>query len=356
LAFLDEEDRQRLAPEPSDPPRRRSIGPQRRRQQYLVRRLIAVGLGLVLLILVVLGFRGCLEARSDRGLRNYTQDVGTIMAESQQRGEDFFEVFENPDNLSDLELQQQILSLRGASESLLNRAENLDAPGQMSRAQGAVTLALELRRDALGTIGSDITQATADAERAEAIDRITRQMGALYASDILWQQVAAPEINRVLREDDIEQAELPAGNFMPESNPTEFLDQAKVVETLAAVSGEQITPGTHGLGLIQTAIGGTTLTADASTTVPDDSREIQVQIQNQGESEESGIRVVVTLEGSDLEGTIASLGAGESQTVNIPIANLPTPGTEATVEVTVEPVPGESVTDNNQATYTVVFG
>ena len=32
------------------------------------------------------------------------------------------------------------------------------------------------------------------------------------------------------------------------------------------------------------------------------------------------------------------------------------PGAETTVEVVVQPVPGEQVSDNNSATYTVVFG
>ena len=60
-----------VADEP-ERPRRRVGGPQRRRQQFLVRRLIGVGVGLGFLILIVIGIRGCLEARSDRGLRNYT--------------------------------------------------------------------------------------------------------------------------------------------------------------------------------------------------------------------------------------------------------------------------------------------
>ena len=95
-------------------PRRRVGGPQRRRQQFLVRRLIAVGVGLAFLILIVIGFRGCLEARSDRALRNYDSDVGTIMQESEQRGKDFFELLNSPSGASSsLESQQQVLAPAG---------------------------------------------------------------------------------------------------------------------------------------------------------------------------------------------------------------------------------------------------
>jgi hypothetical protein len=107
---------------------------------------------------------------------------------------------------------------------------------------------------------------------------------------------------------------------------------------------------------LQTTVGDTTLTADSATTVPDDSKEIDVQVQNQGESDEGSIKVTVTLNGDELVGTINELAAGDTEQVRVPITNLPQPGTETQLEVLVNPVPGEQVTDNNQATYTVVFG
>src|SRR5215213_11551021 len=96
LAFLDgEQDDVVVADEP-ERPRRRVGGPQRRRQQYLVRRLIGVGVGLAFLILIVIGFRGCLEARSDRALRNYSSNVASIMQQSEQSGKSFFDLLNSP--------------------------------------------------------------------------------------------------------------------------------------------------------------------------------------------------------------------------------------------------------------------
>ena len=57
-------------------------------------------------------------------------------------------------------------------------------------------------------------------------------MGSLYASDVLWTQLASPEITGVLEEDDVEAAELPAGNFMPENDATKYLDQTEIVSLL----------------------------------------------------------------------------------------------------------------------------
>ena len=125
------------------------------------------------------------------------------MAESEQRGKDFFEAIEDS---TEIELQNRVSSLRGASESLLDRAENLGVPDQMRDAQSATTLSLRLRRDALGSIAANVTEAAADAETADAIESITNAMGAFYASDILWDQVARPRSSEVLEEEGVEAA------------------------------------------------------------------------------------------------------------------------------------------------------
>ena len=54
-----------------------------------------------------------------------------------------------------------------------------------------------------------------------------------------------------------------------------------------------------------------------------------------------------------LQGTIESIGAGETGSASILLT--PTPSGEVTLEVKVEPVPGEQVSENNEASYTVVF-
>jgi hypothetical protein len=352
LAFLDEEE-QVVAPEEPERPRRVG-GPERRRQQYLVRRLIAVGVGVGFLILLVVGFRGCLEARSDRGLRNYAQDVSTIMQESEQRGSEFFDSFEDP-ALSEQQLEEKIRSIRGASASLLDRAENVDAPDQMQDAQSATTLSLRLRRDALEVIAASVGQATADAEQSDAIEQITDKMGSLYASDVLWTQLAVPEIDSVLTEEQIEAQELPAGNFMPEDGE-KFLEQTEIVTLLTGLSGDEAEVGDHGLGLVGVSLGDITLDPETTTEVADDAREVGVQVQNQGTASESDVTVTVTVNGEEVEQSVPTLEPGATETVKLALTTLPQPGSEATVEVLVQPVPGEQVSDNNEASYTVIFG
>ena len=356
LAFLDEEQDDLAVAEEPERPRRRVGGPQRRRQQFLVRRLIGVGVGLAFLILVVIGFRGCLEARSDRALRNYDSDVATIMQQSEQSGTDFFNLLNSAGGTSSsLDAQQEVLRQRDTSQTLLDRADDVDTPGQMDDAQNAVIQTLTLRRDALSSIAENVTQATARTQTADAIQAITDAMGSLYASDVLWTQIAKPDIQNTIEDEGVDGTPLPNGRFMP-ANATDFLDQTTLVTKLNALTGQTApTGGVRGLHLDSTTIGGQTLTPDSANTVPADSQEIDITLTNSGESDETGITVTVTLGGQELNGQLQALSAGEQGSVKIPLTSRPTPGTDTTLEVVVTPVPGEQLTENNQSTYTVIF-
>ena len=356
MAFLDSEQDELVLEDEPDRPRRRVGGPQRRRQQFLVRRLIGVGVGLAFLILIVIAFRGCLEARSDRALRNYSSNVASIMQQSEQSGKSFFDLLNSPSGGgSSIDVKNQILAQRDNSQALLDRAQGLDTPGQMNEAESAVELTLTLRRNALDAIASNVQQAAARTQTADAISNISDAMGSLYASDIVWTQVGLPEIKQVDQEEGIDAPALPTGNFMP-SNATDFLDQTALVTKLDSITGQTATTGgVHGLQLLQTSIGGTTLAADSTTNVPSSSQELEIQVQNSGESDETDIGVTATLNGGELNGQIPALSAGETGTVKIPLTTKPAPGSSVTLEVVVAPVPGEQVADNNQASYTVVF-
>jgi subtilase family serine protease len=81
---------------------------------------------------------------------------------------------------------------------------------------------------------------------------------------------------------------------------------------------------------------------------------VDVEVQNQGESDESDVTVSASVDGGNaLEQSIPSLAVGE--TGNASILLTPAPTGEITLDIKVAPVPGEQVLDNNEATYTVTF-
>jgi hypothetical protein len=200
-----------------------------------------------------------------------------------------------------------------------------------------------------------MSTALGDVGAEKATEAITRQMSVLAASDVLYAEVARPEIDGVLANNGIEGDDVPKSEFVPEG--TKWLDESSVSTALGSVSGSSggaETPGVHGLGLISTSINGTELAGEETTGVSaEETPEVEVQVQNQGESTENGITVSVTVNGNTLTGDISTIEAGATETVTIPLT--PAPEGEVTLEVEAEPVPGEEVSQNNEASYTVVF-
>jgi hypothetical protein len=341
-----------LATRPQRGPR-----PSRRpeRQQILLRRALALGGGLLLLVLIVLGVRGCLNARKDRALTDYADNVAEIVHETGQTSKSFFDKLSNPGTLTVTEFVTEVEADSSAMDNYSTRVNALDTPGDMKSAQSTLELVYELRASAMAKIANRMSTALGNVGSEKAMTVIANQIRTLMASDVLYSEVVQPEIDGVLADNGIEGHDVPNGIFVPEEN--RWLEESSVSAALGSVSGATgtATPGVHGLGLIATSVSGTELTPDSVTSVSvEETPEVEVQVQNQGESTENGITVSVTVDGGNtLQGTISSIEAGETESVSIPLTSTPTG--RVSLEVDVQPVPGERVADNNKASYTVNF-
>jgi hypothetical protein len=304
--------------------------------------------------------RGCLNARKERAYENYVSDLSSIAAETQNLSQQFFNRLEDPGNLSPLQFEAEIKADRGAAEGLLDRAEGLDAPDDLSEAQEFIVLSYELRRDGLAVISDRIASALGDEGSGQAIAQIAREMRTFVASDVLYARAVA-QIDAVLEEEEIvvPEGEEIATQFLP-SEPN-WLDPDEVAGALGGISGSggAAAPGVHGLGLGAVTLlpTGASITDGGTATAAADGAELEVEVENQGESEESDVTVSYELtdgESSSGEEQIDTIAAGEVATVTLPIDPPPSPGTYE-LAVTAEPVPGEEIEDNNTYTASVTF-
>jgi CARDB protein len=319
----------------------------------MLRRGLALGGGLIVLILIVLGVKGCLDARAERELSDYADDVTQIVDETDQTSKAFFGKLADPGDLSVTDFVAEVNAYRSAMDNYASRVDGLSAPGDMSRAQNALELTYELRSSAMTEIANKMPTALGDAGSAKATAGIARQMRKLLAADALYAAFVRPEINGVLADHGIEGSDVPESVFLPED--AEWLDESAVADALGAVSGSTggEVSGLHGLGLSGVSVNGTELGEEAVGVSTEETAEVEVTVENQGESTENGIDVTVSVGGTELQGSIESIGAGETGTATIPLT--PTPSGEVTLEVEVDTVPGEQVSENNEASYTVVF-
>ena len=352
MAFLDEDELQESGP--------RASGAERQRQ-LLVRRAIALVVGVLIIVLLLLAVRGCLNARKERGFESYVTDLSEIATQSNQLAGEFFNrLLEPPENTDELALEAQISSDRGQAESLLQRVESLDAPDEVTEAQAEIVQVFELRRDALAGIAEDIPIALGTEGRDEAVQRIAGAMRAFLASDVLYAR-AQHDIEEVLAEEEVPGKPPPASVFLPE--PVErWLDTFSLYTILGNFAGASgATQGVHGLALLSTTIDKTPLTADADNSVSlgGGPPTVTVDVQNQGDPEENEVTVRIALSGGavpiDEQITITKLDSQGIEEAKLPLEDVPDVGTPLTLEVEVLPVPGEEVVENNTATYTVTF-
>ena len=216
---------------------------------------------IVILILIVIAFRGCLDARKDRSYQNYVSDLSSITAETEQLSTNFFNRLEGKDEGStgDIGFEGEVNGDKGTSQALLDRAEGLDAPDDIKGAQEQVVLSFELRHDALEGIAAQLSGLSAGGKEADKAGKaIYTQMKVLSASDILYAR-AQDQIEQALIDNDVTVDEgVPDSQFLPDD--PNYLDPAV---TAAALGGVSTSSGgtasdtackndgeTHGLGLV----------------------------------------------------------------------------------------------------------
>ena len=334
-------------------------------QTLWVRRGLAVVALVVLVLLLVFGARACFDSREERAHRDYVRDVGAIVQESNQESESLFELLGNPGGgRSPVDLANDVNGFRVQAARLVDRARDLEQPSdEMTDAHRYLVQTLEFRRDGLAQIGEAVPTALGDQgrERTDATTSIAARMQNFLASDVIYSQRYTPSVRTVLASEQVAGADVRASRFLPD---IDWLRPNVVSDRLERIRGNASTttaPGLHGTGLGQVSVdpGGTVLAeGGAASELPaSESLTFSVQVTNQGESAETGVRVSVSIRGSGrpLEEEIPSLEAGQTETVTIPFADTPPVGQPVEIRVQVAPVPGERVRDNNSATFTAIF-
>jgi hypothetical protein len=326
-----------------------------------VRRVIALLVGVGILILLLLGVRGCLNARAERGFENYLSDLNSIVAQSDQLSNEFFGRLLDPEKgLTELQLEAQITTDRGTAESLLQRAEGLDAPDDVSSAQDELVQAFELRRDGIAGIAEDIPSALANEGRNEAIARMTADMQAFLASDVLYER-ARVDIDAEAGEQGIgEKAQESRFLPTPAAPWLDPVDLTVILNGFASATGN-VPSGTHGVELVGTSIDRTDLSPDFDNTVElgNEAPQLTVDVQNGGDVEETEVLVTYSFSGGTTpiegEASIASIDAQGISEATAVIETVPDRDVPLTLTIEVVPVLGDELADNNRSSYTVIF-
>ncbi len=373
MSFFDEGDEPRTRTQRAARPAggARSGGAAVDPQTLRTRRLVALGFGFVLFVLIAFLVDSCLDTRAENRLKDYNRDVVSVVGRSDRDvGRPFFDLLAQGGQAPN-ELESNINELRVSAERHVDDAEDFDVPDELRTAQRNLLLALDMRAAGLQKIASQVRTALVQDggdEAAQATDQIAAQMQQFLASDVIYNARVKPAIQDAFADRDI--AAQPGGDshFLPS---VEWLDPDVVADRLGAEGGGggggsrrggQPAPGLHGHGLVSTKVGDLTLQpGETANRIPAGSDiAFDVTFANQGENPEEDVPVRVRIRGQGIK-TISAVRRveatepGTNAEASVPLPQAPPIGTPVTIEVTVGKVPGEEKTDNNTQEYTAIF-
>ncbi|HEY2283371.1 MAG TPA: hypothetical protein VGH60_07465 [Solirubrobacteraceae bacterium] len=327
----------------------------------MVRRRVAAGVGVVLLIVIVLIVNGCLKSQKTQALKNYTSNVSRIVtASDQQVSQPLFAALSGASSKPALNVETQVNQLHLEAQKQASEAKGLSVPGEMSSAQRDLLLALDLRAEGVEKVAS-LLRTALGGQAKQASTTIAGDMESFLASDVIYSQRVAPLIEEALKAGGAGGQTVASTHFLPNIGWLEPSTVQSRITGQAASSPNTPVTGNHGSALKGVSVGASTLAPEPTLNhVSGGSNPtFTVQVENSGESPETNVKanVSVTAAGKQYAAshTIEKTEPGKTVNVNIPVTGVPL-SVASKIEVKIEAVPGENDTENNKSTYLAIFG
>lgn len=329
----------------------------------MVRRVAAGVAGIILLLVVLFGFKSCFDSREEQAFKDYVAEVRALVDESDRQGDSLFGLLGDPGAAgSEVEVENQLNAFRNEAQQFVERAQDIDHPDQLDGAHASLIQVLRFRSDGVSNVADLVPVVLTDqGDQAENVDGIAGSMQSLLASDVIFSQRFAPALRKELQKQELREAPIESRYL----KDIEFLQPDVVADRIAGKGGGEradgdAAPGLHGNGIGAVTLAGQTLAPGASTNITlGEELEFDVQVANSGENTETDVPVNVTVgEGGDainLEGVLDEIAAGETKSVQIPLSEEPPTGQNVPITIEIEAVPGEDMTENNQGEFTAIF-
>jgi hypothetical protein len=377
LSFFDDGEETEPRPSTRAPRPTAAVPPQRpepRRPQHLagtlpldqhtvmVRRRVAAGVGVVLLIVIILIINGCLKSEKRQELKTYNGDVSQLARESDENvSRPLFTTLTGAGGKSALNVEVQIDQLRIQAQKLAEHAKSLSVPGDMAAAQRDLLLVFDLRAEGLTKVAA-LAPTALGGQGKQATTLIAGDMEIFLASDVIYSQRVVPLIQQTLAADGVHGLSTASSRFLPNIGwlePTTVLARISGQAASSSQTGQPVT-GNHGSALKAVSVGANTLEGEPTLNhVHGGSNPtFTVQVENSGEATETNVKadVTVTAGGKQIKAShvIEKTEPGKTVSVDIPVTGVPL-GVASKIEVSIEGVPGENDLENNKGTFLAII-
>jgi len=357
-----------------DPPERgpgppRDRGPRGRGPRFrspgnltpLLRLIGLIALAILIVVLLAVWVEGCSSDRKAERYRDYSTEIGAIGNASARLGQQLATTLTTPgQKLEDLDAK--LGGFVQTAESQMQSAGDLGSPGPLHDAHEGAVEALRFRVNGLRGLQTAFQQ-TADAtDAAVAGVELSTQAKRLLASDVIWSDSFQAPAGDVLESEGVEGIALPTSEFIADGDLVTPGNLAATWQRIQGADDGGTPSGLHGSGIsyVRAIPSGQNLSTTTETTIlVTDDLAFEVGVEDTGDSQE--VRLVVTLtipkqpDPIVQEKTIPLIDPGETKAVTFQIGTLVPFGEQIAVKIDVDPVQGETNTQNNTAEYPVIF-
>ncbi len=329
-----------------------------------MRRRVAAGVAIVLLIVIVLLINGCLKSEKQQSLKDYNREVSALAQESDaQVSHPLFVALTDSASKSALDVEQQVDELLKQAQAIAARANGLSVPSEMASAQRDLLLALDLRVEGMSKV-AELVPTALGGQAKQASAKIAGDMEIFLASDVIYSQRVAPLIQQTLAANGISGLTTASTRFIPNIGwlePASTLSRITGQSSTSGGSEAGVAPGHHGSTMKGVSVGTTALEPESALNHINvgASPTFTVLVENDGEFPETDVKVdlTVTAAGKQIKTShvINRTEPGKTVSVENPVPGVPLK-VAAKVEVQVEPVPGETNHEDTGGSFLAIFG
>jgi len=336
------------------------LGPPRNLTPLL--RLIGlIALAILIVVLLVVWVEGCTEDAKRERNQTYLAEIGAIGNASAKLGQQLSTLLTTP-GLNQEDLDAKLGGYAQTADNQVQRAQNLNPPGPMVGPNTGAVESLRYRANGLRGLQTAFQETVDETDASAAGELLLVRTQRLLASDIIWTDSFQAPAATVLQEEGIEGLDVPSSEFVTGDDLVSQSSLAAIWQRIQGASTDGTPTGLHGnqIASVKALPSGQLLSTTTETTIKvTDDLAFEVGVTDSGESQEVRVKVTLTIpkqpEPIVKTQTIPLIDPGETKTLTFQVGALVPFGEQTTVQVDVEPVPGETNTSNNSYEYPVIF-
>jgi hypothetical protein len=333
----------------------------------LLRLIGLIAFAILIVVLLVLWGQSCQEASKEKTYKSYMTKVSEVTGSSQQIGRQLSQAM-LAQGLKEAKVEQRIAGLSRQEQLDVERAREITPPGSLRDEHNALIQALQYRVSGLTGLASALAATTnvKDATRAGTV--LAGQMQRLLASDVVYDDSFKDPSAAELKRQGVTGTNENGGPLVPDSNflqSSDLVTPAAMATVVSRIRGGSVTPsqgGLRGTNLVSTKVmpnGQELSTSSTNTITVRTNMTFQVTVEDSGDSQEANIPVTLTIQQPSgnivRRARIGFINPGEQKTVSFSNFGAVNFAEQSTIKVEVQPVQGETKTDNNSADYPAIF-